>query len=172
MKRILLSLLLTGLLASCKAQQKGTVSVYGFKQAVLPGILPGDLMTDDGRVIQQEFKPKFNLFIYTASKNNITPVEVWLEGKRYAVVAEPVANTPVQYTNPTAMPKPGTITLVPKTSKKVLRIALTEAERKKPLLQKSGIAKENELVIVYKQGNQTYYVTMKGLTEIEPVAMQ
>ena len=164
--------MLLSALVSCKAQSKGTINVYGFKQAVLPGMIPGDIITDDGRVIEQQFKPKFNLFIYTASNNTIIPVEVWLSGKRYAVTTEKVEKTPVEYINPTSMPQDKTTVIVPKTKKKVLRLTLADAGKDKTSLKDISIAKTNDLVVVYKQGSKIYYTALKNLKEIDPVAMQ
>lgn len=171
MKRLILPFVFFIAFISCKAQSKGTANLYGFKQAVLPGIIPGPITTEDGKVIEQEFKPKFNLFIYTASAYSITPVEVWLSGKRYSVKTEAISKTPVVYTNPTSMPKPGVTTIVPKTTKKVLKLTLTDAAGK-AWLKTTSITTENELVVVYKQGSKNYYVTLKNLKEIAPVAMQ
>ena len=172
MKKTFLALVVLFVFVSCKAQLKGTINLYGFKQAVLPGMIPGDIMTDDGRIIEQPFKPKFNLFIYTASINTITPVEVWLDGKKYSVKTEAVTTTPVEYTNPTSMPQPSVTTIVPKTSKKVLRLTLVEAADSKPFLKNTSMAKEKELIVVYKQGSKIYYTSLNTLKEIEPVAMQ
>jgi hypothetical protein len=171
MKRFIIPMLFLFAFVSCKAQSKGTVNLYGLKQAVLPGIIPGPITTDDGRVIEEEFKPKFNLFIYTASNNTITPVEVWLSGKRYSVKTESISKTPVEYTNPTSMPKPSVTTIVPKTNKKVLKLTLSDTEGKSSL-KNTSLAKANELVVVYKQGSKVYYVALKSIKEIEPVAMQ
>jgi hypothetical protein len=172
MKKIFLSLLVLISFGSCKAQMKGTINLYGFKQAVLPGMIPGDIITEDGRTIEQPFKPKFNFFIYTASNARIYPMEVWLNGTAYSIQTEVVTSTPIEYVNPTSLPEGKKTVLVPKTSKKVLKLTIAPPVEKTEHTKAKSLSKANELVLVYKQNGKFYYSALKSLKEIEPVAMQ
>jgi hypothetical protein len=172
MKKLILSLFIAISFAACKAQSKGSVTVYGFKQAVLPGMIPGDIISEDGKRIEHPFKPKFNFFIYTASNGAIQPTEIWLNGQAYSVQSEQVAATPIEYTNPTNMPQPKKTVLVPQTTKKVFKWTLAPSVENSKNEKAKSIASANELVVVYKQNGRTYYSAVKSLKEIEPVAMQ
>jgi len=173
MKKIILSLFVIIPFMSCKAQSKGTISVYGYKQAVLPGMIRGDIITEDGKTIEQPFKPSFNFFIYTGSNATIHPVEIWLQGKAYSVQTEKVSDTPVEYINPTMMPVGSSKTiLVPRTSKKILKLALGQLLENASNSKMKSVSKDHELVVVYKQNGKTYYTALKKLKEIAPVAHQ
>ena len=158
---------------SCKAQSKGTIAVYGYKQAVLPGMIPGDILTEDGKTIEQPYKPRFNFYIYTGSNAAIQPVEIWLHGQPYSVQTEKITTTPVEYINPTAMPGETRKTaLVPKTSKKILKLTLHQATEAEAGSKTRKTAKDNELVVVYKQNGKLYQAALKKLKDIDPVAHQ
>lgn len=156
---------------SCKAQSKGSISLYGYKQAVLPGTIPKGVTDENGKEVEIEYKPRYNYFIYTASNARIYPVEIWINGQAYAVKTNEISQTPVEHFNPTGSPENGEKTiLVPKTSKKVIQITLAPSISTQNAKAKT-LSDTNELVLIYKQNGRSYYSSLKKIKELEAVAM-
>jgi len=172
MKNILLSFFILTCFITCKAQSKGSITIYGYRQVVLPGTIPQDVMDDDGNRVKTAYKPRHNFFIYTASNSRIYPSEIWIDGQAYSAKTEMIAQTPVEYINPTSLPADKKIALVPKTSKKVMQLSLAPMIESKSMAKAKTLSKTNQLVVVYKQGGRSYYSVLKKFTELEPVAMQ
>jgi hypothetical protein len=172
MKKILLSLCILTLFLSCKAQQKGTIGLYGYKQAVLPGIASKGVMKENNTMETSRPKPKFNFFIYTASRSSITPTMIWLFGQPYSVKFHSIDSTQVEYIHPGGMPLSKKHILVPKTGKKILQLTLVGPIEAKANDKAASLAKKNELVIVYGQKGKTYYSSLSKLKAMEPMALQ
>lgn len=172
MKNILLPFLIVLCCLVCTAQTQGSIALYGYKQAVLPGNIPSGEISEDGIEAKAIYEPKYNFFIYTASNFRIYPMEIWIKGNAYSAKTEIILTTPVVYINPTSLPADKKITLVPKTSKKVIKLSTAPAIEDKSMAKAKSLSKTNELVIIYKQGGKFYYVAAKKMVELEPVAMQ
>lgn len=165
------------MLFSCMvmAQEKGTAVLYGYKQGVLPGVIRKHNISELPREqanerVAKPMKPKFNYMIYIVSSKRITPVEIWINGIAQNVQFRPVDSTPVVLTNYNLPMHPKTVQLVPKTKRAVIQLTpgtVLEGPQNEKL---SGIAAENELVVVYKAGKKTCYVALRHFTPLEPVA--
>lgn len=148
-----------------QGQTEGASSLYGYKQAVLPGTVRTD---DNGRPMPH--KQQYNYFIYIASSGKITPMEIWIDGEVNSVTAIN-STSPVEYKNPTSLENKSK-TLVPKTSGKLLQLSPSGKKVEKPTQKGKRLATKNELVVIYKSSGKLYYKTISKLNVLEPVAMQ
>lgn len=146
------------------AQVQGASRFYGYKQEVLGGAVRVD---ENGNQISS--KPRYNYFIYLASTTKVSPTEIWINGKAFAVNSA-VLSTPVIYKNPTTDSKAKQ--LVPKTARRVLQITPLEQVSNSPNAKGKKLSAKNELVIIYKANGKFYYKALARLTMLEPVAMQ
>ncbi len=98
---------------------------------------------------------------------------MWLKGKRYSAKPEAVNKTPVQMGDPALRDSHNIITLVPKTTKKVMMLVPGNAViQSKSLAIAKSKARTNELVIVYKMSGKLYYALLKELNVLERASMQ
>jgi hypothetical protein len=156
--------------------QTGSDQLYGFSQVTIPGAAAAKRVTDDaGNVVERRTEDlKMNYFIYlrTAVKTRVYPVEVWIKGKAFSARPEIISNTPVQVSGPVVMGRTQKTTLVPKTTQKVIQLVPIPLTSNKSTQKAQNLAAANELVVVYKQGGKTYYKTLKAITELSPQALQ
>jgi len=147
-------------------QTEGASKIYGYKQKIMPGMARVD---ENGKEVQRQ--PRYNYFIYLASTTKVIPVEIWVNGDAYSVIVNNVSKTPVEYTNPTSGDnKP--ITLVPKTTRRILHLAPSLNKIQKPTQKGKMLSSKNEMVIIYKGNGKLYYKTLSKLSELESVNMQ
>ena len=148
------------------AQTEGASKIYGYKQKLMPGMVRVDA---NGREVPRQ--PHYNYFIYLASTNKVTPVEIWINGEAYSPIVNAVSSTPVEYTNPTSGDNKA-IELVPKTTRKVLQVGPSLNKMQKPTQKGKSLSKKNELVIIYKWNGRWFYKTLTQLNELDAVHMQ
>lgn len=169
MKKMMTLLLAVLLAAASQAQTKGTIKIYGYKQPVVGGVAQRTI-SENGKSNEAAVKPRFNYRIYTASSSNITPVELWINGKAFSV-SQSLVESPVIYTSTNNPANPVSVILVPKTNKKVLQLGLEEPKRSASAKAKTW-AKTNELVLIYKVNGRTFYQVMKRLEVMEIAFLQ
>jgi hypothetical protein len=169
MKKIITLGLAALFAAALHAQSKGTIKIYGYRQAVVGGVSQRTI-SENGASSEVPVKPRFNYRIYTVSASAITPLEIWIKGEAFSVSQSPV-EAPVVYTSPNNPIRPTTITLVPKTTKKVLQVS-PEPLQGGGTAKAKTLAKANELVLVYKANGRTFYQTLKKLETMEPAYLQ
>jgi hypothetical protein len=164
MRFILLSSML--LLATiCLAQTKGKAKLYGYSQAVAPGVASGSIdfgssETSPGKAGGQ------NHFIYIAAAQQIYPSEIWINGAQFTPQVTRVSTTPVSRELNT-----GKKVLVPKTTLKVWQLTPAPAVNAKTTKGKA-LAQKNKLVVVYKQAGKYYYCLLPSFAPLEGTAMQ
>ncbi|HEU4901619.1 MAG TPA: hypothetical protein VFT06_02480 [Flavisolibacter sp.] len=168
MKTFLFLLTAISVCASCSAQRKGNIRLYGFEQAVAGGKAPD--RNDKGlRVSKGGGK---NYFLYAVSSSRIYPTEIWVEGTRFGATIKTIEQTPVEYGDETNIGSPKKV-LIPKTSQKVVQlIPNASTESKESYARAKNLAQKNELVVVYKQNGRFYYQTLARLTSLNSAAMQ
>lgn len=154
--------------ASCSAQSKGTIKLYGFEQSVAGGKAP-DINEKGLRVSKGGGK---NYFLYAVSSSRIYPTEIWLEGTRYGATIKTIEQTPVEYGDEMNIGSPKKV-LVPKTSQKVVQLIPNASTENKASGRKAkSLAQKNGLVVVYKQNGRFYYQVLAHLTSLTGAAMQ
>ncbi len=175
MKQTLLLLAATLIFSITKAQTRKDVKIYGYIQPVSRGVAPETNIDEAGNLKSKGVKPGINYFIYITgpASTRIYPIEMWLRGEQYSAKPETVNKTPVQLADPALPNGPNLITLVPKTSKKVMMLIPGNAVTPgKSLAIAKSKAKTNELVVVYKMNGKLYYSLLENLNMIETATMQ
>jgi len=154
------------------AQAQKAVKLYGYTQRTTPG-MAAKQKDDNGRVKKTD-NNLYSYFIYlsNASGSRIYPAEMWIRGERLGVKAEAVAHTPVEIVKDNVMANSKKITLVPKTTAKVLQLTGTPEIPGKNFAKAKNLATSNELVVVYKLNGQFYYATLKEFTDLNSAALQ
>ena len=175
MKQILLLLILIFYFSISKAQTRNDVEIFGYIQPVSRGVSPETITDEAGNLKTKGLKAGSNYFIYFTgpASSRIYPIEMWIKGKQYSAKPEAVNKTPVQMADPALPNGPNFITLVPKTSKKVIRLISGSAVTPgKSLVIAKSKAKTNELVVVYKMNGKLYYSLLEKLNILEGATMQ
>jgi hypothetical protein len=175
MKQTLFLLAATLIFSTTKAQTRKDVKIYGYIQPVSRGVAPETNTAEAGKLKSKGVKPGINYFIYITgpASTRIYPIEMWLRGEQYSALPETVNKTPVQLADPALPGGPNIITLVPKTTKKVMMLVpgIAVIQSKSLAIAKSK-AKTNELVIVYKMSGKLYYAVLEKLAVLEAAIMQ
>jgi hypothetical protein len=168
MKRILLFTLFSfAATVVIKAQSKGNIKVYAYRQSVLSGKTPEVILNEDGTTETRKTAAE-NYWIYTSSSSRIYPTEIWIKGKQYRIHTEPITRLPVTYTTQDGKEK----ILVPKSNNKILRIVPKEGTPEKKLNKGRTLAVDNEVVILYSLHGKYYYEAIKKFTSLPAQAMQ
>ena len=92
-----------------------STKVFGFEQESSPGTVAANVKDENGNPIKKAATQK-NYFIYLAFKQkyNITPQQVFINGKAFLAKASIVDTTPVEHINNNIPGNPEKTTLVPK----------------------------------------------------------
>jgi len=175
MKRLFF-LLMGVVFANLIFAQKSAAKLYGYEQAVIPGIAAADkrIYDDAGNAVERRPEDtRMNYFFYlaTSSTAKVYPVEIWVKGKVFAAQAKE-EKAPIEMASHLAPGRPQKITLVPKTTQKLTRLEPAPFTATKTNTKAAQLAKEAELVIVYKQGGKTSIQTLKTLEKLPPKALQ
>jgi len=174
MKYTLLLLSILFIFSSLNSQTRTDVKIYGYVQPVSRGVSPQMDVDEAGNIKSAGTKPGTNYFIYIAGPASVRiyPIEMWVKGEKYSAKPTSVSNTPVQIADPSLPDGPNKITLVPKTTKKVMMLTPGNAITGKSLAIAMSKAQINELVVVYKMNGKFYYAALKKLNIIERANMQ
>lgn len=170
MKRNLI--LLMALLAGIWVYAQPSLALYGYKQKVFPGTVPVGISEDGNQSAQVAPRVTANYFLYLVAPKGetIQPVLVWINKKAYTVKVETVTRTPVEHVNRNIPARPVTTVLVPKTTRKVVR--LVPASLADASVKPSSVVKKlmgtSELVVSYKWKGKTYHKALKQLKELDP----
>ena len=168
-KNLLVSLLFT---IGLHSFSQPAVKIFAFEQENLPGTQPAGVKDENGNTVKKAAAKK-NYFIFLSLKKstNVTPVQLFIEGVAYSIRWAVVSRTPVEYTSKNIPNRPVKTTLVPKTRNKVIQITPTEisgSENHDAGIQK--LARENDVVVVYKWNKKRYAVALNKIRQLEPVA--
>jgi hypothetical protein len=148
------------------------IKVFAFEQENLPGMKPAGVKDENGNPIKKAAARK-NYFIFLSYKKiyTVTPVYIFIKDSSFGVQIADVKKTPVEYTNNTIPNKPEKKILVPKTGNKVIQVKLTETpELKNKDIHIQKLTKANDVVIAYVWNKRKYFITLKKIKELEPVA--
>jgi hypothetical protein len=169
--RMVLLILFFGITLFAEAQS--TVKLYGYTQRSTPGIA-GRERDENGQIKKPANNNLYSYFIYLTgpSKSRMYPAELWIRGERLGVKAETVLQTPVEITKDNVTTTSEKVTLVPKTTAKVLQLTGTRETPGKKFIKAKNLATTNELVVVYKLNGKFYYATLKKFTSLNSVALQ
>jgi hypothetical protein len=162
------------LLAAFGAQaQSNAITIYGFKQLTSGGMQKRGDIDETGRLIKQEPAPALHYAIYLAnsSGNNVYPVQLWIQGKAYAVKVKPFQNNLVVPAN-TDAPVAKLKTLLPETGGTIYRLMPAPLAVDKSNDRASALAAQNDVVVLYRWKGKLEYGVLKKFVDAEPVILQ
>jgi len=171
MKKIIACCALLFFTLAGAAQLKGTATLYGYRQEVLPGAAKGGIEMS-GAEEKSPAKSGTNYFIYLVSDSRVYPSEIWVDGAPYSARVELVKTTPVTNAPSPAVAGEAPVVLVPKTDRQVVRLTPAPVIQEKQSARVKSLAGSNAIVVVYKQGGKFFYATLKELKPLQAAAMQ
>jgi len=147
-----------------------SIKVFGFEQESSPGTVAANVKSENGNPIKKAATQK-NYFIYLAVKQkyNITPQQVFIDGKAFTAKASIVATTSVEHINNNIPGNPEKTTLVPKTSDKVIELKIVDSIQVKKTSAIQKLTNKNDVVISYTWKKKKYFTVLKKLKKLEPV---
>lgn len=155
-----------------QAQEDG-ITIYGFRQQSTGGMQKRGDIDETGKLVKKEPAQIFKNLIYlaSASKARIYPVQMWIKGEAFSVNANVV--TSEQLLKEDANRHAGKIkAVVYKAGQTIWKLT------PKPLvIDKSGgrakaLAIANDVVVLYKMSGKLRYGVLKKFTDLDPVALQ
>jgi len=167
--RTILSFVFTLLVGSCIGQSKGTAVLKAYHQPVAPGVNNG-VIEEGGQEVKMPAERKGNDYIFLLSDSRVYPVELWLDGTRYGVIAEPVSS-PVR--NPHYRADSGDPEfLIQAKGKKLTRLTASPAINGKEIMTQNTVTADNEIVVVYRAAGKFYYSALKKASLLDGAAME
>jgi hypothetical protein len=171
MKKYLLffSLIIIGSLV----HSQPSIKVFGFEQENSPGTVAANVKDENGNPIKRVAAQK-NYFIYLSfnQKYRVTPHQAFLNGEAFPVESSAIETTPVQHVNNNIPGKPEQITLVPKTTNKVIKLKIASPVQVEKTSNLQKLTKKNDLVISYTWKKKNYFVVLRKLKKLDPVLNQ
>jgi hypothetical protein len=148
------------------------IRIFAFEQENLPGTKPAGVKDENGNPVKKAAAKK-NYFIFLSFKKtyNITPEQIFIRGKASGIQSTTIKTPPVVYTNNNIPNNPEKTVLVPFTNDKVLEVQVNDKstnEKKTASVQK--LAGKNDVVISYLWKKKIYFIALKKLKKLEPVA--
>jgi hypothetical protein len=142
------------------------VKVYAFEQDVIPGNIP--VVTDEnGNAVKKDWiRKEYRIFLSFRNSYKIAPAKIFIKGKAFDIGSANTVSSPVQFTN---IPDQKKITLVAKTSNKIVELEKgNEAAKKTYTATLKKLIDKNDVVIVYTWKGKNYYASVKELRKLEP----
>lgn len=167
-------LLLTWLIVSGSlVHSQPSIKVFGFEQESSPGTVAANVKDENGNPIKRVATQK-NYFIYLSfsQKYRITPHEVFLNGEVFPVEGSAIETTPIKDVNNNIPNKPEQITLVPKTTNKVIKLKIASPAQVEKTSKLQKLTKKNDLVVSYTWKKKNYFAVLKKLKKLDPILNQ
>ena len=171
MKKIVFLFLMT---VSMTAISQPPVKIYAYSQEVTPGTIPKGVTDENGNRVNMKKNPAVNYYIFAAhtASAKISFVEIWINGKFYTVKTHKVDSIPVVNINETIPGNPVKEVLVPFTKQKV--ISIVPGKTMNNNLSRSSwfrkMIKHNELILSYMYSGKKYFIGVKKIKVLQPVA--
>lgn len=164
-------LLVNCLVAYILSNAQMPVNIYAWSQVFKPGIIvQRDLPSENGNppVKKPAAVTQYIIYVAHSYKEPLQLKKIWIKGTWYRVQKATVVTTPV------VTEQPESITLIPATSRKVIRAepgdSLAAQQKTFPAL--SSMMKGAELIAAYTLKGKTYYLPLKKIKELDPVHAQ
>ena len=144
--------------------------VFGFEQESSPGTATANIKDENGNPIKKAARQK-GYFIYLSFKQkyNITPQQVFINGKAFSVSASMVEATPVEHISYNIPGNPEKTTLVPTTSDKVIELKIVDSIKVKKTSAIQKLTNKNDVVISYTCKKKKYLAVLKKLKKLDPI---
>lgn len=156
------------------AQKAPVVKMYAYTQTVLPGQKKIVIPDENGKTIEPAMQKKMNYFFYAEKKKQetIKIIGIWMYGKKFLVKVDIVTTSPVEIFQGTSSDRSRKIALIPGDGNEFLQILpghITTRGTKLPGYLKKMV-RESDLVLIYLWRGKTWYLPVKKIKNLSPVA--
>jgi len=171
MKKLCFLFLIT---ISISAIGQPPVKIFAYSQIITPGTIPKRATDENGNRINTKKESPVNYYIFASynSSSKISFNEIWIKGKFYNTQIKNIDSTPIVNINETIPGKPVKEELVPAVKGKV--ISIVPGQTKKSSLIKTpwfiNMTKRAELIVSYTYKGKKYFISVKKIKMLEPVA--
>jgi hypothetical protein len=161
-------------LTSLSAISQPSIKIFAYSQAVSPGIVPKGVTDENGKTITTKKEIAVNYYIFASYNKSIkiNIEEIWIKGNFFNPVVKNIDSTPVLNINETIPGNPVKVIMVPATTQKVISLKPGELI-KNHIIQASSfrnLAKHAELIISYVYKGKKYFIGVKKIKVLEPIA--
>lgn len=155
-----------------RAQSCSISAGHAYQRTTIPGKMPRKDLNESGKEIEAPIKMMNTFFIYIETKDNCIPnvTRLWIQGKAYHAIQEPIEETPIVV--PSSHPGNKFDTLVRKTSNKVFRIHPREEMAVKPGKTMADKLERASIIIEYGGQWKGSFYQIKKIKKITPVVLQ
>lgn len=149
-----------------------SVKLYAYSQVSTPGTVPAFPSENGNNTSVRMPGEVYYLYALLSPKYKITISDVWIHGKNYEVTTEKVLKTPVYSINQDHPTQPKTEILVPATKQQVLFISPVGEARDKKINATwfSKMLKSSEVIVSYFYKGKKYFLPLKKIKALQPVA--
>src|SRR5436190_112086 len=169
-----ISLLLLSIICSLYTFAQIPIKLYAYSQVVTSGMAPKRVIGENGNAVNTKKESPINYYIFAVynSSVKISFGEIWIKGKFYNTQIKNVDSTPVVSINENIPGNPAKEILVPVTKLKVISI-MPNGNKNSSLARSSGfinMTKHSELIVSYIYKGKKYFITVKKIKLLQPVA--
>ncbi|MBC7873527.1 MAG: hypothetical protein H7Y01_06015 [Ferruginibacter sp.] len=162
------------LLSSITGTAQPAVKIFAYSQETTPGNIPKDVTDENGKPQGTKKGASINYYFYGAYTPSvkISFCEVWIGSKYYKVQTEVVNSTPVVVTNYNIPDRPVEDVLVPASKLRVMSITPVGSPTDK-IINTSWFRKllrQSELIVSYLYKGKKYFIPVKKIKILAPVA--
>lgn len=156
------------------AQKTPVVKMYAFIQHVLPGAKKNIIVDESGKTIEPATSQKMNYYFYAEKKKSevIKITGIWMYGEKYNAQVDKGIPAPVELFESISSNQSGKTVLTPAEGNEflqVLPLSIISKNKKIPSYLKKLI-RQNELVLIYLWKGKTWYLPVKKIKSLQPVA--
>jgi hypothetical protein len=151
-----------------------SVKIYAYSQVVTPGTIPKGVTGENGNRVNTKKESAVNYYIFAthSASVKISFGEIWVNGKFYSVQTHKVDSTPVININKTIPANPEKEILVPFTRQQV--VSIVPGKTMNNVISQGAwfrnMAKKNELIVSYMYRGKKYFIAVKKIKMLKPVA--
>jgi len=161
-------------LTSVSAISQPAIKIFAYSQAVSPGIVPKGVTDENGKTKTTKKEIAVNYYIF-ASYNKSVKInieEIWIKGKFFNSIVKNVDFTPVLNINETISSNPVKEVLVPATTQKIISVKTGQFIKNHTIKVSTfrNLAKHSELIVSYVYKGRKYFIGVKKIKVLEPVA--
>lgn len=172
MKRILFTALFFYTALFIQAQPAKD-TLYGFQQRVIPGAKAAGVIDENGKFIKKQTPDLLHqdLYLVTASKTKVYPVQLWINGAAFSVEIKQIQKTPILLYNENLSNSKSNV-LVPKTTGYVFKLTPVPLVADKNGGPGKALMQSNVVVLYYKKNGRLQYAVLKKFTNLSSVSLQ
>ena len=156
------------------AISQSSVKIFAYSQTQIPGIIRKGIIDENGNPVNTKKESPVNYYIFAVYPHSASIIftEIWVKGQFYSVQTHKIDSTPVVNINENMPGKTVKEILVPFTKQQTISIISLK------LMNSSlnryswfrNMSRHNELIVSYMYAGKKYFIAVKKIKVLEPVA--